>query len=351
LQPVRGETNLLEQMFTGAGRLGLYDSGFYNIGVRPAAEDVGVGGSDPFGNPLSFSREWLGRLRGKPTPDTFTVDACLFSILSDGHQCRTTPDPAKASVAVDGALKTPSLRNVALTQPYFHNGSRFTLEQVVEFYNRGGDRRGPDSNDTTGLPASVAPDGGLSNVHPAIHPLGLSDAEKSDLVAFLRGALTDRRVACQKAPFDHPGLRITNGHLGDSNLILTKSGDTKGIDVFVDLPAVGAGGLSAGSCMVSDVGSSFEPAGTPLVVKIPQGVNQLPHGETSLPAALVDWASAFVWPAEIPLPPGFTPPSLLPPGLAKKAGALPPGLAKKAPDLPPGLTSTVSTQIPGGLLP
>ena len=33
----------------------LYDGGFYNIGVRPDMEDVGVGGTDPFGNPLSFA--------------------------------------------------------------------------------------------------------------------------------------------------------------------------------------------------------------------------------------------------------------------------------------------------------
>src|SRR5262249_38982982 len=34
----------------------VYDRGFYNIGVRPTGDDVGVGGSDPFGNPLSISR-------------------------------------------------------------------------------------------------------------------------------------------------------------------------------------------------------------------------------------------------------------------------------------------------------
>jgi hypothetical protein len=33
--------------------------------------------------------------------------------------------------------------------PYFHNGGEATLEQVVDCYNRGGDRRGEDGNDTT----------------------------------------------------------------------------------------------------------------------------------------------------------------------------------------------------------
>ncbi len=48
--------SLLEHMIMGDGTPSLYDSGFYNIGVRSPAEDIGVGGSDPFGNPLSLAR-------------------------------------------------------------------------------------------------------------------------------------------------------------------------------------------------------------------------------------------------------------------------------------------------------
>ena len=46
LQPSR-DTNLTEQMFVGLGQIGLYDNGYYNIGVRPSQEDVGVGDIDP----------------------------------------------------------------------------------------------------------------------------------------------------------------------------------------------------------------------------------------------------------------------------------------------------------------
>ncbi len=67
--------------------------------------------------------------------------------------------------------RTPGLRNLTLTAPYMHNGSLRTLEQVVEFYDRGG-----VPNET---------------LDPRIHPLHLSAAEKSDLVAFLR-SLTGR---------------------------------------------------------------------------------------------------------------------------------------------------------------
>ncbi len=61
--------------------------------------------------------------------------------------------------------RTPSLRNVALTAPYMHDGSLRTLDQVVEFYDRGGDRN--------------------PLLDPAITPLKLTAAERDDLVAFL----------------------------------------------------------------------------------------------------------------------------------------------------------------------
>ena len=253
LQPNR-ESNLTEHMFVGSGGdLGMYDNGFYNIGVRPTDEDLGVGAQDPFGNPLSFSRQYLDRLSGKQVPDGFQVMPCLFAVKTDSQECWTTPDPTLARVGVDGAFKTPGLRNIALTKPYFHNGSRFTLEQVVDFYNRGGDRRGPDGNDTTGYLAADAPQGGTSNGHPSVRSLGLSKREKADLVAFLRNGLTDRRVACQQAPFDHPSLRLTNGHVGNEKKTTKVNG--RAVDEFVQLPAVGSGGLPSAVCLLNDNGT------------------------------------------------------------------------------------------------
>lgn len=69
-----------------------------------------------------------------------------------------------------GKFKVPSLRNIALTAPYMHDGSLATLEEVVEHYNKGGN--------------------GNPNSDPVIRQLGLSAEEKADLIAFLR-ALTD----------------------------------------------------------------------------------------------------------------------------------------------------------------
>ena len=68
-----------------------------------------------------------------------------------------------------GRFKTPSLRNVALTAPYMHDGSFATLEAVIKFYDRGG-RPNP-------------------NLDQDVRPLGLTPAERRDLGAFLR-ALT-----------------------------------------------------------------------------------------------------------------------------------------------------------------
>lgn len=73
------------------------------------------------------------------------------------------------------AFKTPTVRNVALTAPYMHNGVFRTLEDVVDFYDRGGGN---------GIGMT------LPNQTLSADRLELSDQEKDDLVAFLR-ALTD----------------------------------------------------------------------------------------------------------------------------------------------------------------
>ena len=65
-----------------------------------------------------------------------------------------------------GAFKTPTLRNITSTAPYFHDGSATTLMEVVEHYDRGGDVH--------------------ENLSPNMKALNLSSQEKQDLVAFLR---------------------------------------------------------------------------------------------------------------------------------------------------------------------
>lgn len=113
---------------------------FFNIGVRPTNEDTG--------------------------------------------RFQTTGDPQDI-----GEFRMPDLRNVELRAPYMHNGRFRTLEEVVEFYNRGGDfRNGPN----------------FANAF--IRPLGLSVQQRADLVAFLKRPLTDPRVASETGKFERPRL-------------------------------------------------------------------------------------------------------------------------------------------------
>ncbi|MFL6214276.1 MAG: cytochrome-c peroxidase [Blastocatellia bacterium] len=70
-----------------------------------------------------------------------------------------------------GAFRTPSLRNVELTAPYFHDGSAATLEDVVKFYVKGGN-------------ANAFRDWQLE-------PVDLSEDEQRDLVAFLKALTSD----------------------------------------------------------------------------------------------------------------------------------------------------------------
>ena len=182
------------------------DTGFFRIGVRPDSDDPGLGGNDGLdgngqGNPLSEAR--LAQL-GK-----------FEALLGEKPPTFTPPLNSTESVIADGAFKAPGLRNVELTAPYFHNGGQATLEQVIDFYSRGGD--------FGGLPV-----------------LNLTTEEKQALVAFLK-ALTDERVRYEKAPFDHPQLLVPNGHPVDSTYV-EDDGTGKAKDSLLEIPAVGKNG-------------------------------------------------------------------------------------------------------------
>jgi cytochrome c peroxidase len=313
----------------------LYDTAFYNIGVRPTAEDPGVGANDPFGVPLSFTQQWINQLLGTPGADVDGLKSLNFGRVTEPfnwygdsvwfpggfagyawmtHDYATNPlypgaacfdgfggppvlppppdqatcealDPnfrwivqsqftlvpqvgeyflglnggrgddaipayfpppagqppfgipnvanaaaiASMPTAINGAFKVPNLRNVTLTAPFFHNGGQLTLAQVVEFYNRGGDFAMQN----------------LGDLAPNMHPLGLSQQQIDDVVAFLE-ALTDERVRCEQAPFDHPEIRIANGARGQGGSVTPDNknpGQSK--DQLELIQAVGAGGRPA----------------------------------------------------------------------------------------------------------
>lgn len=214
----------VERMIMEDDRARVYDTGFYHIGVRPTAEDGGLAGTDPIaGLPLSQAEY----LREK------VCDGEFHTVIVPGRRGDgIAPAPMNCSddIARGGFFKAPQLRNVALTAPYFHNGSQLTLEQVVEFYNRGGDFNTVDE---------------VQYMDPDIEILGLTRQDKQDLVDFLRYALTDPRTAAQAAPFDHPQLFVPNGHPHDSNGYPVQNDPKhpgRATLNLMEIPAVGANG-------------------------------------------------------------------------------------------------------------
>jgi len=93
-----------------------------------------------------------------------------------GIQSNGAPDLGRFNIrkvaSMKGAFKTPTLRDIELTAPYFRDGSAATLRAVIDHYDRGGDDH--------------------SNLSADIKPLRLAEQDKVDLEAFMR-ALTGKR--------------------------------------------------------------------------------------------------------------------------------------------------------------
>src|SRR5581483_8812219 len=87
------------------------------------------------------------------------IQSVSSPVQSDLGRFEVTGDPGDRF-----AYRTPSLRNVALTAPYLHDGSLTTLREVVDFHDRGGNAN--------------------ANLDPLMLPLHLSEQDKRDLVAF-----------------------------------------------------------------------------------------------------------------------------------------------------------------------
>jgi cytochrome c peroxidase len=121
---------------------------------------------------------------GKARCNTCHGHVGAFPLFTDEqyHNLGVGSDPGRFTVTQQpkdtGAFKTPQLRNVAKTAPYMHDGSEATLAAVIELYDRGGN---PNPN----------LDGGM-------RPLGLTAAEKADLVALLETFTSDDLARFEK---------------------------------------------------------------------------------------------------------------------------------------------------------
>jgi cytochrome c peroxidase len=118
------------------------------------------------------------QVRGFAVFDKSKCDSChegvnftlnMYANIGVGTD-KPEPDPGRFAFTKDpadwGAFKTPTLREIARTAPYMHDGSLKTLEEVVEYYDKGGTPN--------------------RNLDARIKPLRLTAAEKSDLVEFLK---------------------------------------------------------------------------------------------------------------------------------------------------------------------
>ena len=144
------------------------DQAHYNIGVppNPAFEE------DP--QRQIAMRE---RMRSKG----FTEDVYL-KLDRDPGRFRATKDMADI-----GKFRTAPLRYIKYTAPYMHNGAFITLEEVVDFYNRGGD------------------DDPFVTKTDKIKPLGLNPQEKADLIAFL-DSLSGKEILVERPELPPYGL-------------------------------------------------------------------------------------------------------------------------------------------------
>ncbi|MGI9435568.1 MAG: hypothetical protein ACR2Q4_12195, partial [Geminicoccaceae bacterium] len=250
----------------GAAPAAFHDGGFHNIGVRPVEQDLGLGGTDPWGKPLSVARQTKRERQTGETPaDGILVDnLCDLAPVPGAPLCPTGSEPPADSLrmVIDGAMKTPGLRNVALTPPYFHYGGYANLEEVVRFYARGGSRRDKPGGDDSGtgltgdsgaIDAATHPSGAfgtnvfIGSLNLALDPAGGKDQEYGiEAMADFMRTMTDERVRCDAAPFDHPSLKVPNGH------------KPNGRDKILKIPAVGSDGAAgtAYGCL-SNAGDLF----------------------------------------------------------------------------------------------
>ena len=271
--------NFVDRISLVDGGLALVDRGYMNTGVAPPEYDTGAGGTGADGLPHSLAAQYAERLAGGKPAEKKTikqVSACHFTFpFGNDHDDKelkkgsfTEACPAKflaevpkkkiakseaalpgggrLRVATEAAFKVPSLRNIELTGPYMHNGAFATLREVIDFYSRGG------NFDEVQNP----------EMHGLLFASTLNAQEKEDLEAFLL-TLTDERVRWERAPFDHPSLRIPNGHVENGGVLeetpLPGREAPLGADVMFEIPAVGANGRTPEQGPLLSLEARIEP--------------------------------------------------------------------------------------------
>lgn len=252
----------MERMIAFNGAPAVYDSGFYNLGIRPTWNDLAIGENlgFPEGNiPKAFTR--LSEIiqivaNGGTVPAGFDANRInlISANLANGNLLiptapnNLTPRPWTIGLACgpglngngngngnqnnnpnancvpnvipgerllrNGAFKASDLRNVKFTGGFFHNGAKKDLSEVFETYATAGHMTTLNFN----------------NLDAGMRIINLAPTEQASVIEFMETGLTDWRVGYEEGLFDHPELCVPNGHFG--------SGETR----LAGIPAVGIGG-------------------------------------------------------------------------------------------------------------
>jgi cytochrome c peroxidase len=155
-----------QKLFQGKAKCMRCHNGAYKSDGMP--HNTGVPENmEMFNNPMRhMTYRSIVTNHGVPKADIWRRDVGYFLVSKD--------------YADVGKFITPTLRELTYTAPYMHNGTIATLEDVVAFYDQGGGSDDPLARELT--------------------PLGLTDSEKRDLVAFLESLSSVTPVTVEKIP-------------------------------------------------------------------------------------------------------------------------------------------------------
>jgi cytochrome c peroxidase len=139
------------------------------------------------------------RTQRQPTVEGEYANTGLYNM--DGHGAYPPDAPGIRTVTGkardEGRFRVPTLRNIALTAPYMHDGSIATLAEVIEHYSAGGRQR----------PLGSATRNAFKDAR--IHPLQMTAQDKTDLVAFLE-SLTDAEFVSNPQFREEPASSVAS---------------------------------------------------------------------------------------------------------------------------------------------
>lgn len=181
------ERNIKVAIATYIRSLTAFQSRFdqYMLGDDQALRSEEIAGFNLFmGKAKCATCHFMPLFNGTVPPNYQETESEVLGVPSKFDTLHATVDPdigrflSTRKRIQTNMFKTPTVRNVALTAPYMHNGAFATLEEVIEFYNLGGGAGIGINLDNQTLPAEK---------------LNLTAKEKAQLVAFLK-SLTDTNV-------------------------------------------------------------------------------------------------------------------------------------------------------------